>query len=37
MRRDLVLEQERHAIDEQRLDDARDQALGQAVQDRGRC
>ena len=29
---DLVLEHQRHAIDEQRLDDARHQPLGQAVQ-----
>ena len=32
VRRRLVLEHQRHAIDQQRLDDARDQALGQAVQ-----
>ena len=32
VRRHFVLEHQRHAIDEQRFDDARDETLGQAMQ-----
>ena len=32
LRRHFVLEHQRHAIDQQRLDDARDQSLGEAAQ-----